>query len=65
MDEVEKLSGYQDIATGSHDTATVSEGASQVSFVSVPEMKTLLALAVGAVVIASLYFGRDVLIPSH
>ena len=63
MDEDEKLAGYQDSATGSYDTKIVPEGASQVAPVSVPEMKSLLALAVGAVVIAALYFGRDVLIP--
>lgn len=42
MNDDEKLAGYQDTATGSRDAATVSDGAAQVSPVSVPEMKSLL-----------------------
>lgn len=63
MSDDEKLAGYQDTATGSRDAAAVSDGAAQVPPVSVPEIKSLLALAVGAVVIAALYFAQDVLIP--
>lgn len=63
MKDDEKLAGYQDAAIGSIHTAIVPAGAAQVSPVSVPEMKSLLTLAVGAVVIAALYVAQDVLIP--
>lgn len=63
MTTQEKLAGYQDITTGSRVAPASSEGAAQVAPVAVPEIKSLLGLAVAAVVIAALYFAQDVLIP--
>lgn len=56
----DNLAGYDEIAAAD---GGVEAGAAQVAPVSVPEMKSLLGLAVGAVVVAALYFGKDVLIP--
>jgi len=60
--DLDNVAGYQDIVTGSRDTPDDS-GATQVRGSSVPELKSLLGIAVGTLTIAALYFGRDVLIP--
>ncbi len=54
------LAGYDELAAADRP---VEEGAARVAAVSVPEMKSLLGLAVGAVVIGALYFAKTVLIP--
>ena len=54
-------SGYRDIVTGSK--APPAEGAARVQPSSAPELKSLLAVVVGTLVIAALYFGQEVLIP--
>jgi predicted PurR-regulated permease PerM len=56
----EDLAGYTDVSTGGRQPVG---GAAQVAPVSVPEIRSLLSLAVAAVVVAALYFGQDVLIP--
>jgi predicted PurR-regulated permease PerM len=58
----EDLAGYTDVSTGGSEPAHAG-GAAQVAPVSVPEIRSLLSLAVAAVVVAALYFGQDVLIP--
>jgi predicted PurR-regulated permease PerM len=58
------VSGYRDVSTGSRDAVPEGGGsAAKVSPVAVPEIRSLLSLAVAAVVIAALYFAQDVLIP--
>lgn len=63
MAEPDNVAGYKDVLTGSRDAPQDGGGAAHVRPVSAPELKTLAGVAVGAVVIAALYFGRDVLIP--
>ena len=58
------VAGYMDLTDPRGERRAAREaGAAQVPPASVPEMKTLLALVVSVVVIAALYFARDVLIP--
>ena len=56
----ENLAGYDLLSPGADDLAgrTIP-----VASVSIPEIKSLFRLAAGVVVIAALYFGKDVLIP--
>ena len=61
IDQV-KVAGYENAATGEQG-APNAQGAARVPPVSAPELKSLLSIAVAAVVIAALYFGHDVLIP--
>ena len=63
MTNPDNVSGYQDILTGSHDAPAVADGAARVAGSAAPELKSLLGIAVGTLVIAALYFGKDVLIP--
>ena len=63
MTDLDNVAGYQDIVTGSYDAPAPSDGAAQVRGSSAPELKSLLGIAVGTLVIAALYFGKDVLIP--
>jgi predicted PurR-regulated permease PerM len=60
------IAGYKDVASGSREVPAPGEaggGAAQVPSVAVPEMRSLLSLAVAAIVVAALYFAQDVLIP--
>ena len=57
-----KVAGYENALTGEQGQPD-TRGAAQVASVSAPELKSLLSIAVTAVVIAGLYFGQDVLIP--
>lgn len=59
----DEIAGYTDVTTGSSHLPPDLPGAAQVSAVSAPELKSLLAIAVAAMSVAALYFGRDVLIP--
>ena len=59
----EDTAGYKDVLTGSPEPPASPVGAAQVPSSSAPELKSLLAVVVGTLVIAALYFGRDVLIP--
>jgi predicted PurR-regulated permease PerM len=63
MNELDKVAGYTDVVTGSHDARQEVEGAATIAPVSSPELKTLVAVAVGTLAVAALYLGRDVLIP--
>jgi len=57
----ENVAGFRDVLTGaSHQP---SQGAAQVSSASAPELKSLLGIVVGTLVVAALYLGQDVLIP--
>jgi predicted PurR-regulated permease PerM len=60
--EETKVAGYEDPLTGNQGSPPPA-GAAQIPPVSAPELKSLLSIAVAAVVIAALYFGHDVLIP--
>ena len=60
MMQNENLAGYDQLSTGVDDAPG---SALQIAPVSIPELKSLSKLAVGVVLIAALYFGRDVLIP--
>jgi predicted PurR-regulated permease PerM len=63
MNQDENVSGYSDVVTGSRDGPPRPPGAAQVRGASVPELKSLLGIAITAIVIAALYFAKDVLIP--
>ena len=60
MMQNEDLAGYDELAPS--DVGT-QEGSVRIAPVSIPELKSLFGLAVGAVAIAALYFGKDVLVP--
>ena len=63
MPDPDNVAGYKDILTGSHDAPAQGGGAAQIAGSSAPELKSLLGIAVGTLVIAALYFGKEVLIP--
>ena len=63
MPNPDNIAGYKDILTGSHEAPAPAEGAAQIAGSSAPELKSLLGIAVGTLVIAALYFGKEVLIP--
>ncbi len=56
------LAGYRNVVTGARD-ASEPVGAATIRGSSAPELKSLLSIAVGTLVIAALYFGQEVLIP--
>lgn len=60
MMQDENLAGYDQLSPGADD---VSASAVDIAPVLIPELKSLFRLAAGAVVVAALYFGKDVLIP--
>ena len=60
MMQNEDLAGYDQLSPGADD---LGGNAIQIAPVPTPELKSLVRLAVGAFVIAALYFGKDVLIP--
>ncbi|WP_419808340.1 AI-2E family transporter [Sphingomonas sp.] len=62
MTDLDNISGYKDVLTGERETSATT-GAAPVPPVSAPELRSLLAIAVGTLVVAALYFGQDVLIP--
>jgi predicted PurR-regulated permease PerM len=62
MNHEENVSGYTDMVTGSRE-APIGAGAASVRAVSSPELRSLLGIAMTAIVIAALYFAKDVLIP--
>ncbi|MFD1950847.1 AI-2E family transporter [Sphingomonas arantia] len=63
MQSDEKLAGYENIITGDRTGVPSPDAASTVTAAAVPELKSLLGLAVAAVVVGALYFAQDVLIP--
>ena len=62
MADPDNVAGYKDALTGTREAPT-SSGAAPVAAASAPELRSLLSIAVGALVVAALYFGQDVLIP--
>lgn len=63
MKNDEKLAGYENILTGDRSGAPPAGAAATVTGAAAPEIRSLLALAVAAVVVGALYFAQDVLIP--
>jgi len=63
MTKQEQLAGYDDDVTDRAAGHRALEAGPGVPAASSPELKTLVALAVGAIVVATLYIGQDVLIP--
>ena len=63
MTDPDNVAGYKDILTGSHDAPPSGAGAARVPPASAPELKSLLGIAVATLVVAALYFGKEVLIP--
>src|SRR5215211_1529007 len=62
MTDEEQLAGYDDRTDPSADGPAL-ERLPSVPAASAPELKTLVAVAVGAIVVATLYIAQDVLIP--
>jgi predicted PurR-regulated permease PerM/methylmalonyl-CoA mutase cobalamin-binding subunit len=62
MTDHEQLAGYDDGAHPRPDGPAL-ETLSSVPAASAPELKTLVAIAVGSIVVATLYIAQDVLIP--
>lgn len=60
MMQDENLAGYDQLSPGVDEAGG---SAVQIAPVLIPELKSLFRLAAGAVVVAALYLGRDVLIP--
>jgi predicted PurR-regulated permease PerM/methylmalonyl-CoA mutase cobalamin-binding subunit len=63
MTDQEQLAGYDDGAQPSPDGRREIETLPGVPAASAPELKTLVAVAVGSIVVATLYIAQDVLIP--
>jgi predicted PurR-regulated permease PerM/methylmalonyl-CoA mutase cobalamin-binding subunit len=63
MTDQEQLAGYDDGAQPSPDGRRAIETLPGVPAASAPELKTLVAVAVGSIVVATLYIAQDVLIP--
>ena len=63
MTDPDNVAGYKDVLTGSHDSPPPAAGAAHVPAASAPELKSLLGIAVATLVVAALYFGKEVLIP--
>ena len=63
MNNQDNVAGYKDVLTGSHDAPPAAAGAARVPAASAPELKSLLGIAVATLVVAALYFGKEVLIP--
>ena len=63
MSNLDSVAGYKDVVTGSRDAPSDTPGAAQIAPASAPELKTLAGVAVGTLIVAALYFGKEVLIP--
>ena len=63
MNDKEKLAGYDEDGTDRTPELRAPETPSSVPAASSPEFRTLVAVAVGAIVVATLYIAQDVLIP--
>jgi predicted PurR-regulated permease PerM len=63
MTDQEQLAGYDHDETDRSPELRAVDIASGVPAVSSPELRTLVAVAVGAIVVATLYIAQDVLIP--
>jgi predicted PurR-regulated permease PerM len=63
MTDQEQLAGFDDDGTDRTPELRALETQPGVPAASSPELRTLVAVAVGAIVVATLYIARDVLIP--
>src|SRR4026207_187382 len=63
MSGQEQLAGYDDDGTDATEARRAVQAAPSVPAASSPELRTLVAVAVGAIVVAALYIAQDVLIP--
>src|SRR5215204_6809278 len=63
MTDQEQLAGYDEDGTDRTAALRALETAPSVPAASSPELRTLVAVAVGAIVVATLYIAQDVLIP--
>ena len=63
MTDQEQLAGYDEDGTDRTAALRALETAPSVPAASSPELRTLVAIAVGAIVVATLYIAQDVLIP--
>ncbi len=63
MTDQEQLAGYDDNGTNRASELRALETPPGVPAASSPELRTLVAIAVGAIVVATLYIAQDVLIP--
>jgi len=59
----EKLAGYEDVVKGRAPDFRELETAPSVPAASSPELRTLVAIAVGSITVATLYIAQDILIP--
>jgi len=62
MADPSNVAGYRNILTGDRESP-VDAGAARVPGTSAPELKSLLSVVVGTLVVAALYFGKEVLVP--
>ena len=63
MTDQEKLAGYEDVGTDRAPQLPALESPPSVPAASSPELRTLVAIAVGSITVATLYIAQDVLIP--
>src|SRR5215212_6175325 len=63
MTDQEQLAGYDDDRTDRTPALRVIETPPSVPAAPSPELRTLVAVAVGAIVVATLYIAQDILIP--
>ena len=63
MTDQEQLAGYDDDGTDRAPERRALETPPSVPAASSPELRTLVAVAVGSIVVATLYIAQDVLIP--
>jgi predicted PurR-regulated permease PerM len=63
MTDQEQLAGYDEVGTDRTSELRALETPSNIPAASSPELRTLVAIAVGAIVVATLYIAQDVLIP--
>jgi predicted PurR-regulated permease PerM len=63
MTDQEQLAGYDERGTDRASELRAIETPPSVPAASSPELRTLVAIAVGAIVVATLYIAQDVLIP--
>ena len=63
MTDKEQLAGYDEDGTDRTSERHGPETAPSIPAASSPELRTLVAVAVGAIVVATLYIAQDVLIP--
>ena len=65
MTDQEQLAGYDEDGTDRASELRALETPPSVPAASSPELRTLVAVAVGAIVVATLYIAQDVLIPDY